>query len=375
MITPKEIAEKADKQFIKIARATLKGENLFPLIIPANKSLSGTSHTNMRTALLPLHNQSKEVKGKGYTIEWKERSVDGTKQKLPSKIYFESLEDFLCYIRREKDFAMITNAYSTLINAFPEIEYWAIDNVAFLLNHAGKMADLIKVCGYLQTHEPPHNLYLRELPIEVHSKFIEENAPTLRKLLDILLDPEWINKEASDFSERYKIKKPSIFAQVRILDDSLKHAIGFNEISLTLDDFAALKWTPEKVFIIENKACFLSFPKVENAIAIFGEGFKSRVNKDIPWLHYTAIYCWFDLDAAGFEMLNMVRLYYPHMRNFLMDTETFESFRQFAVRSVYRKQVLERLTEEELQLYHFLQTNDLRLEQEKVTNQYVFARL
>lgn len=47
-------------------------------------------------------------------------------------------------------------------------------------------------------------------------------------------------------------------------------------------DAALLTWQPEKVFIIENGACFRSFPKIKNGEAIFGEGLKSRVNKHIP---------------------------------------------------------------------------------------------
>lgn len=375
MITPKEIVEKADKQFVKVVRASFKREEMFPLFIPANKSLSGTNHSDLKNVLLPLYQQSKQEKGKGYSIDWKEKSIDGTKQKLPSKIYFETLEDFLYSTHRKNDFEMIIKSYSALTNEFPQLKEWAEENILFLLDQAGQLDSLIKVCRYFQANKPPHNLYLRELPVEVHSKFIEENSSALRKMLDILLDPAWINKEITDFSERYGVKKPNIFAQVRVLDDVLKQNIGFNEIYLTLDDFAALTWKPRKVFIIENKACFLSFPKVSYAIAIFGEGFKSRVNKDIPWLHSTDLYCWFDLDPAGFEMLNMIRKYYPEAKSFLMDRNTFDSFKQFAVNSVYRKQILKHLSKEEEELYDFLQEKNLRFEQERIANHYVLDKL
>ena len=375
MITPNELFEKSDKLFTKVITAVLKNEDMFPLVIPSNKKLSGTNFSQLKTAIIPLYQQSKQVKGKGYTIEWKEKIIDGTKQKIPSKIYFENLEDFLFYTKRVKNYEAINNAFDKITASFPGISGWAKDNVAFLLTQSDKVDDLIKVCSYFCNNKPPHNLYLRELPIEVHSKFIEDNSATLRKILDVLLPADWINKNETDFSSRYYIKKPNIYTQIRILDEKLKPVIGYNELALTLDDSALLNWAPERVFIIENRACFLSFPEVKNAVAIFGEGFKSRISKHIPWLANAEVFCWFDLDVAGFEMLNIIRQYYPEAKSFLMDEKTYHQFSQFSVSSKYRKLSLEKLTVTELELYDFLQTNNKRLEQERISNSYISEQL
>ena len=375
MITPKELFEKSAKQFFKTVSAVLKGEEVFPLVISSNKKVSGTNFSELKDAIVPLYQQSKEAKGKGYTVRWREKTIDGTKQKIPAKIYFESLSDYLFYTKKVADYSAIHNAFKVLTASFPTISEWAKANVPFLLNESGNLPDLIKVCNYFSKNKPPHNLYLRELPIEVHSKFIEDNTVALKKLLDILLPPDWINKNETSFSGRYYIKKPNVYAQIRILDESLKHAVGFDELALTIDDSALLNWHPEKVFIIENRACFLSFPKVKNAVAIFGEGFKSRVSKHIPWLAKAELYCWFDLDAAGFEMLNIIRQHYPSALSLLMDKVTYEQFKQFAVTSTYRKLQLDMLNEDEVWLYEFLQANNLRLEQERITNNYIWERL
>ena len=375
MITPNELFEKSDKLFDKVITAVLKQEDIFPLVIPANKKLSGTNFTQLKTAIIPLYQQSKQVKGKGYTIEWKEKTVDGTKQKIPSKIFFDGLDDYLFYTKRTKDYEAISNSFDKITASFDSITGWAKENVVFLLNQADKIDELIKVCVYLLSTKPPHNLYLRELPIEVHSKFIEDNYAALKKLLDVLLPADWINKNETDFSSRYYIKKPNIYAQIRILDESLKSIIGYDELALTLDDSALLNWEPERVFIIENRACFLSFPKVKNAVAIFGEGFKSRISKHIPWLAKAEVFCWFDLDAAGFEMLNIIRQYYPEAKSLFMDEITYQRFSQFSVTSPYRKLLLERLNADELKLYVFLQANNKRLEQERITNSYISEQL
>ena len=375
MITPKDIFLKADKQFFKTLTAVLKGNEIFPLVIPANKSLTGTNYTELKAALVPLYQQSKAAKGKGYSVDWKEKMIDGTKQKIPAKIYIETLEDFLFCTKRNEDYFVIREANQILISAFPQLAEWANENPFFLLNQSAALSDLIKVCRYFQQNKPPHNLYLRELPVKVHSKFIEENTAVLRKLLDLILPKDWVNSNENDFLGRYYIKKSNVYTQLRLLDESLKHAVGFDEFALTLDDSALLNWLPEKVFIIENKACFLSFPKVKNGVAIFGEGFKSRVSKHIPWLAKTELYCWFDLDAAGFEMLNIIRQHYPGAKSFLMDDETYNHYNHFSVLSTYRKLQLDKLTADELNLYEFLQANNKRLEQERISNNYILERL
>ncbi|MBN8836227.1 MAG: hypothetical protein J0I09_03130 [Sphingobacteriia bacterium] len=375
MITPKDIFDKANKQFIKTVTALLKGQEIFPLIIPANKSLQGTNYSDLKAAIVPLYQQSKEVKGKGYSIDWKEKMIEGTKQKIPAKIYFETIEDLLFYTKRHDDYQKIQKSDGLLAASFPQLTEWAKDNIVFLLSQSENLVDLIKVCNYFKQNQPPHNLYLRELPIEVHSKFIEDNIASLRKILDLILPAKWIDNNSIDFLNRYNIKKPNIYTQIRVLDESLRPAIGFNELALTLDDSALLGWNPEKVFIIENKACFLSFPNIKNAVAIFGEGFKSRISKHITWLANAELYCWFDLDAAGFEMLNIIRQYYPNARSIFMDKITYKTFNQFSVTSSYRKLPLNNLQSVELKLYEFLQANNKRLEQERITNQYIKEHL
>lgn len=375
MITPNELFEKSDKLFNKVITAVLKQEEIFPLVIPSNKKLSGTNFSQLKAAIIPLYQQSKQVKGKGYTIEWKEKTVEGTKQKIPSIIFFENLDDYLFYTKRTKDYSKFLLSFEALTAEFPELTNWAKDNISFILSQAENMPGLIKVCTYFKNNKPPHDLYLRELPISVHSKFIENNAGFLRKLLDVILPPDWVSNDETTFLNRYYVKKPNVYAQIRILDEELKPAVGFNELALTIDDSALLPWQPQKVFLIENKACFLSFPKVKNAIAIFGEGFKSRVTKHITWLANAELFCWFDMDAAGFEMLNIIRHYYPHAKSLLMDKNMYETFSQFSEHSIYRKIQLNNLSQAEVKMYEYLQSNNIRLEQERITQEYIQSEL
>ena len=371
MITPKELSEKAHKPFFKIISSQLRGEIIFPWTIPSNKQINGSNYSDWKNDLVPLYQQSKSVKGRGYTIDWRDKTINSSKQRVPARIYFETFEDYLSFIGKDVDYKKILEAQKLILIDFPLLKEWTEKNPSVLLNSFEIWKDILKVSRYFTNNKPPHPFYIRELPIEVHSKFIEQNSALLRKLLDIILPLEWVNSSETGFAPRYGLKKVNVYAQIRILDDDLKPVLGYDECSLALDDAAWLKWLPEKVFIIENQICYLTFPKVKNAVAIFGEGFKSRISKHIPWLEKTQLYCWFDLDTAGFEMLNMIRQHYPNANSFLMNEPTYMMFNQYAVENKTNKKELPYLLPTERELYDFLLLNNKRLEQEKITQRYV----
>ncbi len=378
MITQGELRTKTEKLFYKLVTSQLKGETIFPYTIPSNKQISGTNYSEWKNDIVPLYNNSKKVKGKGYSIELKDKKINGSTQSVPVKIYFESFEDYLFYVNKTEDFNTIKQARTFIESNIPTLQTWCENNPALLLQHHSIWNDIIKVCKYFLNNQPPHQYYIRELPIEgLHSKFIEENAAIIKRLLDTLLPQHWITFTESDFALRYNLKKVNVYTQIRILDNELKIHLGYDECALTLDDAAWLKWLPKKVFIIENQICFYTFPPVKDAVAIFGEGFKSRLTKHLTWLENTELFCWFDTDAAGFEMLNMIRQHYPNCKSFLMDKNTYEIFEKFSVepKAKFKPKQLQLLNDSESSLYNYLVENNRRLEQEKITHQYVSNRL
>jgi hypothetical protein len=375
MITPTELLEKANKSFFKIISSQLKGETVFPWLIPSNKKISGSNYTDWKNDLVPLYQKSKEAKRVGYSIDWKQKIINNTKQSIPSRIYFETFEDYIHFVGKKDDFNKIKEALTTVSTEFPLLRNWAENNPMLLLNYHSLWANIIQVCKYLTDHPPPHQFYIRELPVPVHTKFIEDHTSILKELLDIILPVDWISREEKAFTLRYGFKKPHIRAQIRVLDDSLKSVLGYEECSLPLDDAAWLQWTPKKVFIIENQVCYLTFPKVKDAVAIFGEGFKSKLSKYIPWLEKTDLFCWFDLDAAGFEMLNMIRQQYSHTKSLLMDSLTFHKYEAFALENKTTRKILPNLNHDEALLYSFLIANNKRLEQERIAQDYILTVL
>ena len=375
MITPKELREKADKMFFKVLSAQFNGKDIFPLTMPSNKKISGNTFSDYSNDLVPLYEQSKQAKGSGYSVDWVLRTISATKQSIPTRIYFENLQDFLSCIRREKDYKDISAKRQRILEEFPRLQEWTSNNTATLLKHLDQWEDILIVCKYFVSHVPPHPYFIRELPLPVHSKFIEQNIGILKLMLDMLLTSDAINVEKSDFAGRYRLKKVSAYTQIRVLDEDLKPYLGYDECTLPIDDAAWLKWLPEKVFIVENQICYLTFPLHNRSITIFGEGFKSRLTKHIPWLGKTQIYCWFDLDAAGFEMLNIIRQNYPSAKSFLMDKDTYDTFEQFSVENTSKAKKLSYLSDEEQAMYKFLIGQSRRLEQERISQAFVLDKI
>jgi len=80
------------------------------------------------------------------------------------------------------------------------------------------------------------------------------------------------------------------------------------------------------------------------------------------------------LDAHGFQILNQFRAYFQNTVAVMMDEETLASFKS-AEGTPATNQALQRLTEKELKLYNHLRQNNIRLEQEKITQTFAEERI
>ena len=119
-------------------------------------------------------------------------------------------------------------------------------------------------------------LYIRELPIDVHTKFIETHTGILKNLLDFLLPDTRVSKDETRFEKRYSLKhKPSII-RFRILDASVSQDLArlpITDLAIPIDEFTGLHLTCNTIYIVENEINFLTFPLIENSIVIWGKGF------------------------------------------------------------------------------------------------------
>ncbi len=377
MITPIEIKQKAINKYPAFLEAYLEGADFFPLIIPSDKKPSSI-YQSFLAEIEQILNESKEKRGFGYTIEWKEVATQRFgNQSLPNQIKFEDEANYLKFIGKEKEFSIFKNNVAKILNSFPQLTAWVRQRTSSVIKNADKWDDLIKVCSYFMDNPRP-NLYIRELPISVHTKFVEENQAIVRDLLDNLI-PHFINKEENLFERRFNLKYNEPLIRILILDSSIAEAkfSGIFDLLIKQSDFENLNLSVKNVIILENKTSFnniynfLTLPHLKNTIAIFGKGFGVGVLKNTLWLKQVKIYYWGDIDAQGFQILSQLRSYFSQVKSLMMDFETLDIFEKESVEGTLTNvDSLNNLTMDEKQVFNYVKANNIRLEQEKISYQY-----
>ena len=376
MITPEEIAAKAARAYMPFLRAWLRGKPFVPLDIPA-----GAPPADFRTlerVVVALRDGSKEQRGIGYTVELQTRATRAYgNQSLPVRIHVPTAEDMLLLIGKTSEFNTFVDDVALIRAALPELEAWLEANVQYVIEQHGAWPQLLRVCAYFRANQHP-NMYIRELPIAVHTKFIEHHVSILTRLLDAVLPDAAVNREEKQFERRYGLRYDTPLVRIRLLDDTLRARLGLPlmDVAARTEHPAALPCEGLRCVVVENKMVFLTLPPLPNTIAIFGSGFQVELLRELPWLHACPIWYWGDLDAQGFQILARLRALFPQVVSLMMDATTFEAFREFAVSGTEARVVeLPQLTPDEQALYANLARANLRLEQERISYTYAVQRI
>ncbi|MGB1242073.1 MAG: Wadjet anti-phage system protein JetD domain-containing protein [Chitinophagales bacterium] len=379
MLTPQQIQKKALRLYPDFLLAAMQNQQFFPLEIKGSKGRTTIPLHELFPALQKLLKGGKEMLGYGYTVELKEVNTrHAGLQSMPKKIYFETQADYLKFLKKEQEFVEFQRMYAFTLRELPQLEEWLLTNPLKLVKNLAVWVDVLKVCHYFMAHPQP-NLYIRQLPIAVHTKFIEQHTGILKNLLDELLEGWAIRYHTKRFEERYYLKYDEPTIRLRILDSATMPNFPdyITDLSLTLSELQQLEVNAYRVFIVENKQTFLAFPKVANSLIIWGKGFGVELLKEVLWLEQKDIIYWGDMDVQGFQILSQLRAYFPQTESLLMDKSTFEAFEVFAVKGKASKvETLVHLTEEEQAMFAFLKERDLgRLEQERINYAYLLERL
>lgn len=388
MIQPEEIKKQAMRWYRDVLAASAAGKPFFPKDIRFGKvrpseTLSG--YSRIREGISELINGSRERLGYGYSLEFVIRKDRKTgEQRFPERIWFANEDDYLRFIGKEREYQEFKSDAARIVGAIPSLRGWVIANPLAVVEHSGAWNGLLAVCSFFLANPRP-NLYVRELPLELPTKFVEEHKSVLRQLLDQLI-PEHINSEASDFEKRFNLKYDEPLIRLRILDREVaaRQFSGLRDLSIPQSEFDSLNPECKTVLILENKTnfsntCnFLALPGLEKTVAVFGKGFQLTLLKDAVWLRDRQIIYWGDIDLHGFQILSQLRSYFPQTRSLMMDRETFEHFQNYCVTgpgSLVAK--LPNLTHEENELFNHLLTlpQRNRLEQEKISHQYAVNKI
>lgn len=375
MITSAEIKKKASRKYTDYLRDVAAGKTFQPIEIPCDKKASDTI-AEYQKEFNDVRSLSKEVKGYGYTICWKtvKTKMLGT-QGLPSKIKFETAEDFERFLQKVKEVNVFRKNVALINGKFPELQCWIEKYPLKVIENSEYWSDILKILNYFSKNPQPQ-LYIRELPIEVHTKFIEQHKAVIGELLDIVIK-EYINTNEKEFEKRYNLRYDESMVRMRILDGTLAAEFfsGLDDITIPVSKFLRLQIPISKAYIVENKVNFLTFPLVANSIVIWGRGYGIASIKESELLKSSELIYWGDLDAQGFEILSQFRSYFAQVKSLLMDKTTFDKYFENDLGTPSKVNVELNLTTEEKNLYQYIKANNYRLEQEKIPQSYVIEHL
>jgi len=377
MISPQEIKNQALKWWKPFLQSQLSGENIFPKTIDRIGKISSSAIrekiNELQTQLADLQNNSKEKLGYGYVINREDISFRRTgTHSLPQSITFETAEDYIDFTGKRKDWMAFLQSTNLINHELPQLREWVFNNVLTVIENNKIWSELIKVCKYFLATPKP-NLYLRQLPIDINTKFIENNEAVIKSLLDFLI-PEYKRDDLEkSLVKRYYLKYDEPTIRIRILDPNL--SIGsLSDLRIPLSDFEKLKINCTNIIITENKMNFLALPPLHSTIAIWsGGGFMVSFLKKIGWLEWANIFYWGDLDVHGFLILHQIRSYYPQVKSIMMDFDTFNLYKSEGLTKgeAINTEDLKNLTATEKDMFLYLKENNYRLEQEKIKQGYV----
>ena len=378
-----EILQKAIKIWNsgKFLSSVVCEDDIFPIIINLKKIKESDIKNNFSQILKEL----KELEKTNLPIVYKEFNFKSIGlQKLPEFVRFEDIDLFLKVVDKQKEFNLFVKLNKKIITKFPDLKELIIKTPHLVLQNSQIWDELLEICDFFKQNPKP-NIYIRELNIKgVDTKFIEKHKKILDLLffyVKILFNEEIKTLSNYGFEKKYFLKYPLPIVRFRILDDGLK-ILNLSDISVTIDEFINLKIECEKVFIVENKITMLSFPKVKNAIVIFGGGFGVQSLKDAQWLKEKNIFYWGDIDTHGFAILSQARGYFKNIKSILMDEDVIKLFSNLAVKENESKRFLSELkylTKEEQDVFVKLKNGEFgenfRLEQERVPFKYLQQKL
>ena len=202
LLNPDEIKAKALRQYSKFLSAWLAGEDFFPLPIPGI-GVPDDSLAVAQQQVQALKNGSKDGLGHGYTIDWQERNSRHHGRNLfPDRVVFETRDDFLRFIGRQREFTEYAAAVDCIRQRQPRLETWLQSNRAALIANLKDVGSLLDVVDYLQQNPRP-GLFAREIPLSVDTKFIEQNSGLLDQWLNLVLPPETIRADERHFERRF----------------------------------------------------------------------------------------------------------------------------------------------------------------------------
>lgn len=371
MITPDELRRRSERLAEAYLDAWCAGtaDSMFPLPVRAGLEPSG-SLADVGAWVRELRASSKAEVGRGYSLELKEVGSRkyGT-NRFPTRIYFETAEDLLWFAGKITEFERTAAVLFAVTRAFPQLTEWVRRNRSFAAGLHDVVGGLIEVTQYL-CRNPRPNVFARELPVPVHSKFVEDHERVLREWLDRVLPASSITADDDHFARRFGLKYIETMAWVRLLDRAHLHSLRVpsDVVGLTLSDIASLDLSPDaRLLIVENKVNLMTLPTLPRTLAVGGLGNAAVEVARMPLAQSRELVYWGDIDAHGLEILDRVRKHVPRTQSVFMDVTTLDQYYELAGEGPATKlRDTPSLSDPERTAYERCVTQRVRLEQERI---------
>jgi hypothetical protein len=327
MRRPQEILDAARSRWPAVLRAEAAGDSVFPLVIPFGRPSTTSDFGAIRADLTSL-----AAAEYGWQIDWEEISTrKWGNQRWPRRVSFDSIESLAHALESTEELRSFREALVLARLTCPKLEPWLKTRAHRIPELLSEWRDLVCVCSFFDANPFP-NCFVRQLPIPVGTKFIEEHSGILGELLTVVLGDR-ANAEGLCFEERFHLRLEPAQVRFRFLDAGLRARFHWPvmDCTISVEDLAGIHWTIPRTLIVENKAVFLCLPDVPDTLAILGSGKAASLLPSCGWLHDSDVVYWGDCDEAGFGILSSMRAKLPGVRSIFMDSETWKRWNRFAV--------------------------------------------
>lgn len=293
---------------------------------------------------------------------------------LPARLWVDSYEQLWSALGTARPAERFAELVAVARLESPRLVDWMVRHPLRLLELEAQWPAIVATVQWIDAHVDGSQ-YVRQVDVPgVDTKFIERHRQVLAALLDVQLDASRVDWSwpRPDLAGRYGFRQRPGYARLRALGCGRRLAGGYSELSLRLDELAATPPECSRVYVIENDVTYLAFPPVDDAVAVFGEGYAVSALEQLGWLAERELIYWGDIDTHGFAILDRLRRCFPHARSMLMDRATLlEHEGQWVEETSPHVASLDRLQPEEAELYGDLVEDVLgrsvRLEQERVS--------
>jgi len=296
---------------------------------------------------------------------------------VPGRLRIDTFSELSAFLGTTDDVATFDRLRAESTLDVPELDEWIAAHPMAVLEHRSDWSGILLVVRWIADRDIS-DLDVRHLDVPgVDTKFVERHRRILGRLLDEVR-PTSADPSGRGVAGRLGFRARPSYTRFRLLHPVPELPSMLTELEVRTTELAQLELSVRTVFIVENRASFLAFPDVDDAMVVFGGGFQVSALDPLTWLHDKEIVYWGDIDTHGFAILDRLRERFPQTRSMLMDLDTLVAHRDHVV--VEPSQTtgpLPHLTESEHTLYRTLIDHShgpsVRLEQERIRFSFVRA--